>query len=59
MSGWKLQGCQSTFPGTAGTRVTVGSGVVLAHGQYYLFTKRLLKFAVISPHYPIRRLSMS
>jgi predicted extracellular nuclease len=37
ISGWKLQGCQSGSPGTAGTRATIGS-VTLASGQYYLFT---------------------
>jgi hypothetical protein len=38
IGGWKLQGCRSTSPGTVDTRVTVGGGVVLAPGQYYLFT---------------------
>ena len=38
ISGWKLQGCGSTSPGTAGTRATVAAGVTLTSGQYYLFT---------------------
>jgi predicted extracellular nuclease len=38
ISGWKLQGCGSTSPGTAGTRATVAAGTTLTAGQYYLFT---------------------
>jgi len=38
ISGWKLQGCGSASPGTAGTRATVAAGVTLTAGQYYLFT---------------------
>jgi predicted extracellular nuclease len=38
IGGWRLQGCQSTAPGTAGTRATVPGGVLLAPGQYFLFT---------------------
>src|SRR5215831_17519545 len=37
ISGWKVQGCGSTSPGTAGTRATVAAGVALQPGQYYLF----------------------
>ena len=37
ISGWKLQGCASASPGTAGTRATVPAGVTLLPGQYYLF----------------------
>jgi predicted extracellular nuclease len=36
ISGWKLQGCASSG-GNASNRVTVGSGIVLTPGQYYLF----------------------
>ena len=38
ISGWKLQGCASGTPGTASTRATVGTNIVLTPGQYYLFT---------------------
>jgi predicted extracellular nuclease len=38
ISAWKLQGCGSASPGTAGTRATVAAGVTLTAGQYYLFT---------------------
>lgn len=41
ISGWKLQGCTAgtaASPGSPSTRVTVGSGVVLSAGQYFLFT---------------------
>jgi predicted extracellular nuclease len=38
ISGWKLQGCGSGSPGTAGTRATIAAGTTLTPGQYYLLT---------------------
>jgi hypothetical protein len=37
IAGWRLQGCSSSS-GLATDRVQVGAGVLLAPGQYYLFT---------------------
>lgn len=36
ISGWKLNGCQSSTPGTESTRATIGNGVSLAAGARYL-----------------------
>ena len=38
ISGWRLQGCAAASPGNASNRATVSAEVVLAPGQYYLFT---------------------
>ena len=41
ISGWKLQGCTAgtaAAPGAPSTRATVGAGIVLSAGQYFLFT---------------------
>ena len=38
ISGWTVGGCAQGSPGNLSTRATVGANIILAPGQYYLFT---------------------